>query len=48
MGKICHLFGGFRREWCTKADTYGINFPEFATIEEKIILIMAAIFIDYA
>ncbi|CAD8081476.1 unnamed protein product [Paramecium sonneborni] len=48
VGKICHLFGGFRREWCTKSDTYGINFPEFATIEEKIILIMAGIFIDYA
>ncbi|KAM3143562.1 hypothetical protein pb186bvf_004324 [Paramecium bursaria] len=48
VGKICHLFGGFRREWCTKADTYGINFPEISTVEEKTLLIIATLFIDYS
>lgn len=47
IGEIIHLFGGFKREYCSKADTYGVKFPYNSTVEEKILLILATIFIDY-
>ena len=46
-GKIIHLFQELKIECCTKADKYLIETPEFATVEEKVLLIMSTLFIDY-
>ncbi len=47
VGKITHIFHSFYVEYCSKADKYGIEFPKFATVEEKILLTSAVLFIDY-
>lgn len=35
------------REYCSKADKFGIRYPLNATVEEKILITVTAIFIDY-
>lgn len=47
VGKITHIFHSCTGEYCSKADKYGVELPKFATVEEKILLISAIIFIDY-
>lgn len=46
-GEIRHLYYGIFNEVCTKADQYGIAYPETFSVEEKVLLTMAALFIDY-
>lgn len=47
VGKIIHIFHSWAGEYCSKADKYGVEFPKFATVEEKILIVSAIIFIDY-
>ena len=47
IGFINHVYRDFLTEYCSKADKYSIYFPEFATVEEKILIISCAILIDY-
>lgn len=47
VGKIYHIFSSCKQEYCSKADNYEIEFPDFSTIEEKILIISTTIFIDY-
>jgi hypothetical protein len=47
VGLISHVFSSCQQEYCSKADFYQIEFPEYSTIEEKILIICSAIFIDY-
>ncbi|CAD8181902.1 unnamed protein product [Paramecium pentaurelia] len=46
-GQIEHLFFGWSNEFCSKADQYGIKFPDSASEKDKALLIMCCIFIDY-
>lgn len=47
VGSIKHLHYGVYNEFCSRADQYGIEFPEDAKENEKYLLVVAAIFIDY-
>ena len=47
VGRITHFFHSWFGEYCSKADKYGIEFPKFATVEEKILLVSTVIFIDF-
>jgi hypothetical protein len=47
VGTIKHIFRNCQVEYCTKADKFTIDFPKFATIEEKILIVVAALFMDY-
>ena len=47
VGKITHIFHSWSGEYCSKADKYGIEFPKFATVEEKILLVSSILLIDY-
>ncbi|EGR32419.1 scramblase family protein, putative [Ichthyophthirius multifiliis] len=47
VGSIKHIFDGLQKEYCTKADKFGITFPFDATVEEKVLIICATILIDY-
>lgn len=40
-------YNGCVRELCTKADKYMITFPALATVNDKYLLISAALTIDY-
>lgn len=46
-GQIKHLHYGVYNEFCSRADQYGICFPDDAKESEKFLLTVAAIFIDY-
>jgi len=47
VGEIYNLYNGICYETFTKADKYGIRFPEGCTKEHKLILIQATVFLDY-
>ena len=47
LGYIKHMFNGCYNEVFTKSDKYGIAYPLEASEEQKVLITMAAIFIDY-
>ena len=46
-GLIVHTFESIYNEFCSKADKYNIQFPKFLNDDEKVLIISAAILIDY-
>lgn len=47
VGKIVNLHAGVFQECCSKADNFGIEFPDNAEPHKKLLLIMATLWIDY-
>ena len=46
-GSIKHLYYGLSNECVSKADQYGITYPVNSSVEDKVLITMAAVFIDY-
>lgn len=47
VGDIKNVYNGCYKELCTKEDKFTISFPANATYHDKILLIHAAIMIDF-
>ena len=47
VGEIENIYHGIVNELYTRADKYGIRFPDGANVDTKLILIQTAIFLDY-
>ena len=47
VGELRHIYHGFVNECFTKADRYGIEYPKDSTIDEKALITVSAILIDY-
>ena len=47
VGRLCKVPADFAEFW-SKADSYSVQFPPMATPEEKMLLIVAALMIDYS
>lgn len=47
VGSIVNIYNGFVQEVCSRSNMFGITFPDQSTVDNKIMLIKAAIMIDY-
>ncbi|EAR92631.2 scramblase (macronuclear) [Tetrahymena thermophila SB210] len=47
VGKIVNIYNGILEECCTRADQFGIQFPDDCTVEQKLLIIETAVFLDY-
>jgi len=47
LARVSHKWGGFLKEFYTNADDYHIQFPLNLPVSQKVVMIAAAILIDY-
>eukprot|EP01103_Thecamoeba_quadrilineata_P005975 TRINITY_DN15719_c0_g1_i1.p1 TRINITY_DN15719_c0_g1~~TRINITY_DN15719_c0_g1_i1.p1 ORF type:complete len:220 (-),score=44.21 TRINITY_DN15719_c0_g1_i1:147-806(-) len=48
VGEVCKLWGGFVREMFTDADRFQLLFPKAASVQQRLLLIAAVLFIDFS
>jgi len=47
VGEIENIYNGIVNELCTRADKFGIRFPNGIDVNTKLLLIETAVFLDY-
>lgn len=47
MGRIRNIFNGCINEYCSKADKFLVDFPAGCSFDDKCLILMSAIVIDY-
>jgi len=47
VGRIKNIYNGCFKDWCTRADKFGVEFPDNIDLERKTLLLHAAIWLDY-
>jgi NADPH:quinone reductase-like Zn-dependent oxidoreductase len=47
VGEIVNVYNGCFKEACTKEDKFVVRFPPSATFEDKVLLLHAAIALDF-